>query len=276
MESETDGEGNVTRYGYDRTGNLVKKEYADGSVEEITYTPLGQLSVIKGEEGETLCLYDDGGRLISVQEPNGDTVRYTYDEYGNRLSMTYPDGKTAKYFYDDMNRLIKVKGADNRVTKYEYDELGRRVLTKGPKVDTSYEYDNVGNLVAQTSTGAYDVSLAYTYDKAGRITNEIRTENGTTLENSYIYDAIGQLKQWNDEHYSYDAVGNMLTKGNIKYTYNAGNQLVSDGVDTYTYDRNGNLTQKGDVRYTYNARNLLESYVLMNIPKAIPTTLSVC
>ena len=174
--------------------------------------------------------------------------------------MTYPDGKTAKYFYDDMNRLIKVKGADNRVTKYAYDELGRRILTKGPKVDASYEYDNVGNLVAQTSTGAYDVSLAYTYDKAGRITNESRTENGTTQENSYIYDAIGQLKQWNDEHYSYDAVGNMLTKGNIKYTYNAGNQLVSDGVDKYAYDRNGNLTQKGDVRYTYNARNLLESY----------------
>ena len=67
------------------------------------------------------------------------------------------------------------------------------------------------------------------------------------------------MTRWNGEHYTYDAVRNMLSKGNVKYSYNAGNQLVSDGVNTYTYDRNGSLIQKREVKYTYNAGNLLES-----------------
>lgn len=260
LASETDGEGNVTKYGYDRTGRLISREYADGSAEEIIFTPVGQLSVITDGNGTTVCLYDDGGKLICVREPDGSKVEYTYDEYGNRSGITYLDGKTAQYTYDDMNRLVKVKGTDGKVTKYTYDELGRRILTKGQEVSTAYEYDSVGNLVSQTSTGSLAVRFAYTYDKTGRITGESRTENGVTQESRYAYDAAGQLMQWNAEHYTYDAAGNMLTKGSIKYTYNEVNQLISDGVDKYSYDRNGNLTQKGDVQYTYNAKNLLESY----------------
>ena len=110
-------------------------------------------------EGDTLYQYDGASRLISVTQPNGETVSYTYDSHGNRASMTYPDGKTASYAYDDMNRLVSVKGVDGATTKYEYDALGRRIATDGAKEDTVYTYDEVGNLVSQTTTGAYDLAL---------------------------------------------------------------------------------------------------------------------
>ena len=192
--------------------------------------------------------------------------------------MTYPNGKTVKYTYDDMNRLIAVKGIDGATTKYEYDALGRRIATDGAKEDTVYAYDEVGNLVSQTTTGAYDLALEYAYDLSGRMTQESRTENGATLTSSYIYDALGQLTSFTrsdgqSETYTYDPVGNMTAKTqngvSTAMRYNAANQLIQSvsGTDrtTYTYDANGNLVRSenagGARSYAYNALNLLQSVI---------------
>ena len=204
-------------------------------------------------------------------------MNYTYDSHGNRATMTYPNGKTVKYTYDDMNRLVSVKGVDGATTKYEYDALGRRVSTDGAKEDTVYTYDEVGNLVSQTTTGAYDLALEYAYDLSGRMTQESRTENGATLTSSYIYDALGQLTSFTrsdgqSESYAYDPVGNMTAKTQngvqTAMRYNAANQLIQSvtGNDTtkYTYDANGNLVRSenagGARSYTYNALGLLAKF----------------
>ena len=60
-----------------------------------------------------------------------------------------------------MNRLVSVKGVDGKTTRYSYDALGRRIATEGAKETSSYTYDEVGNLVSQTTTGAYDLALSY-------------------------------------------------------------------------------------------------------------------
>ena len=153
--------------------------------------------------------------------------------------------------------------------RYGYNANGQRTETRTDKLTTEYAYDAAGNLVSQSTTGAYDLAFDYAYDKAGRITQESRTENGTTLTSEYAYDRLGQLTDFErsdgyTESYVYDPVGNMLskTRNGVKtdYTYNAANQLVSDGENKYTYDKNGNLVQKGNTKYTYNAQNLLESW----------------
>ena len=212
--------------------------------------------------------YDKRGYLSSVTEPDGDTVSYTYDTYGNRASMTYPDGETVKYTYDELNRLVKLSGLGESV-RYGYNAKGQRTETRTDKLTTEYAYDAAGNLVSQSTTGAYDLAFEYDYDKAGRITQESRTENGVTLTSEYAYDKLGQLTSFErsdgyTESYVYDPVGNMLskTRNGVKteYTYNAANQLVSDGENKYTYDKNGNLVQKGSTKYTYNAQDLLESW----------------
>ena len=191
--------------------------------------------------------------------------------------MTYPNGKTVKYTYDDMNRLIAIKGIDGATTKYTYDALGRRISTDGVKEDTVYAYDEVGNLVSQTTTGAYDLALEYAYDLSGRMTSESRTENGATLTSSYIYDALGQLTGFTrsdgqSETYTYDPVGNMTAKTrngvSTAMRYNAANQLIQSvtGNDTtkYTYDANGNLVRSenagGARSYAYNALGLLSQF----------------
>ena len=277
LETVTDAEGHVTRYTYDRTGNVLTADYAGEQTETNTYNELGLLTTVTTAEGDTLYQYDDASRLISVTQPNGETVSYTYDSHGNRATMTYPNGKTVKYTYDDMNRLIAVKGIDGATTKYSYDALGRRIATDGVKEDTVYAYDEVGNLVSQTTTGAYDLALEYAYDLSGRMTQESRTENGATLESVFTYDPLGQLTSFTrsdgqSETYTYDPVGNMTAKTqngvSTAMRYNAANQLISSvsGTDktTYTYDANGNLVRSenagGARSYAYNALNLLESF----------------
>ena len=75
--------------------------------------------------------------------------------------------------------------------------------------------------------------IDYTYDNAGKLIKEVVTENGkVTLTASY----------------SYDAVGNRLTKteNNIttNYTYDKNNRLLKEGNISYTYDNAGNLIKK--------------------------------
>lgn len=119
---------------------------------------------------------------------------------------------------------------------------------------TEYGYDAVGNLVRQSNQ---QVDLAYRYDLNGRMTEESRTEGGTTVRTGYKYDKAGQLTSFrrSDGHaeaYAYDPVGNMVEKTlngtKIAMTYDAANELKtmesSQGKLTYAYDLKGNLTRK--------------------------------
>ena len=54
---------------------------------------------------------------------------------------------------------------------------------------TEYGYDAVGNLVRQANE---NVTLAYRYDLNNRMTEEARTEGGTTLRSGFAYDKAGQ------------------------------------------------------------------------------------
>ena len=191
--------------------------------------------------------------------------------------MTYPDGQTVSYGYDAMDRLVSVKEPDGKTTKYEYDALGRRIATEGANEQTSYAYDEVGNLVSQTSTGAYELALEYAYDLAGRMTQESCTDNGTTVTSKFAYDALRQLVKTvypdgSESASTYDNSGNVISAtdaagGKAEAAYDGRGRLTATtdelGNETaYEYDLNGNLVAQvlatGDeIRYTYDSRNRL-------------------
>ena len=153
---------------------------------------------------------------------------------------------------------------------------------------TAYSYDSVGNLLTQATSGTSDIAFGYSYNKNGYITGEVRTENGQTTENTYAYDALGQLTSFLQstgygEQYAYDKAGNMTEKvltgtdgieTALKMSYNKGNQLTTmvNGKDkiAYTYDKNGSMVTKvltsqayGKLTdaYAYNALDQLTEYV---------------
>ena len=181
---------------------------------------------------------------------------------------------------------------DGDITRYAYDAAGWRIETASGTLTTSYRYDSVGNLLEQVTSGASEIAFAYSYNKNGYITGEVRKENGTTTTSTYAYDALGQLTSFLQstgygEQYTYDKAGNMAEKVitpahadseeaqtvTLKMSYNKGNQLTAmvNGKDkiAYTYDKNGSMVTKvltsqayGKLTdaYAYNALDQLTEY----------------
>ena len=66
--------------------------------------------------------------------------------------------------------------------------------------------------------------------------------------------------------YAYDAAGNRTAmtstvSGAIAYTYDAANRLLAAGSETATWDANGNMLTRGSRAYTYDAANRLTQVV---------------
>ena len=288
LSSVTKADGAVMTFEYDKTGALTRQNVGDDQSVTSSYNEIGKLTEVSSEAGTIRYQYNEQGFLISVENVNGDVVSYTYDAYGNKTSMTYPDGRTVSYTYDAMNRMVGVVGLDGETTSYVYDAVGRRIQTVSGNMTTRYAYDSVGNLTEQATSGASDIAFRYSYDRNGYITGEKRTENGTETENSYAYNALGELTSFLQstgygESYAYDKAGNMLEKAitgtdgqnvTLKMAYNAANQLtgMTNGQSkiAYSSDKNGSLIQKtltsktyGKLtdRYAHDALDQLTSYV---------------
>jgi RHS repeat-associated protein len=163
--------------------------------------------------------------------------------------MVYPNGTRASYTYDSLNRLTSLtnrKSDGSVISAYTY--------TLGP----------VGNRVQVVENSGRTV--AYTYDAVYRLTEE------------RITDAVAGNRTID---YSYDAVGNRLTKtdngATTTYTYDGNDRLLStsDGT-TYSYDSGGNMTGRTRASgeqdtYQYDSENRLVA-VTTTLPSAGITT----
>ncbi|MEM6314747.1 MAG: hypothetical protein AAF743_11700, partial [Planctomycetota bacterium] len=124
---------------------------------------------------------------------------------------------------------------------YTYDPANRVVTATTPQGTWTYGYDPAGQLTSadfdSTDPAVDDVSLIYTYDRAG---NRIAVERNDALT-AYLADATD----------AYTEVGG------VALTYDADGNLLFDGTNTYGYDALGRLTSvdgpAGLVTYTYNA-----------------------
>ena len=117
----------------------------------------------------------------------------------------------------------------------------------------------------------------YTLDENGRRTQVDETIDGVQRSVSYQYDVTGKLLaetilqagQRNSMAYTYDAMGNRLTKVangiTTHYSYNSNDQLISettaDVTTSYAWDNNGNLIKKtspeGEISYSWSSSNKL-------------------
>ncbi len=103
-------------------------------------------------------------------------------------------------------------------------------------------------------------SFTYTLDATGNRT-QMADLSGT---HTYQYDALYRLTQVTypgpqTDTYTFDAVGNRLTKNATAYTYDNADQMLTAGGVSYGYDSNGNLTSRGTDTFAYDHENRLAS-----------------
>ena len=276
---ETDCNGNVYQYGYDKNNRLTKIIKPDNSFKTYCYD----------------IQYDKKNKIVKNQvtetDENGKVIQYNYNSIGHLLSeynvtdskkilsyeYAYKDGKDIVQTYSDVNNSSKTVTA--------YDSLGRKISSEVIDNDgntlskQTYEYEVLPTekqfKTTTTIIGDNDSenvkNIQYT-DQYGNVVKEetVYNDNGTekTATTEYTYDYLGNVKTvrepraadegWSATQYSaqynYDVDGNVIKETdingkNIINTYDGVGNLISvkdknGNITTNTYDNLGRLLKE--------------------------------
>jgi len=286
----------TTQYTYNLDRQLTLVTRPDGQTLQLGYEPTGgRLSTLTLPGSQTIAYayHPTTGNLSTITAP-GSTLSYAYD--GSLLTTTTWTGTVAgsvSRTYDNNFRITSqsVNGGNTISFGYDNDSLltsaGSLLITRHPShglitgttLDTitdTRSYSTFGELSSYTAnvSGSPALSVTYTRDKLGRITQKVETLSGVTDTFDYAYDLAGRLKEVKKNGtvtatYNYDTNGNRLSlvtpTGTTTGTYDAQDRLTQYGTTTYAYTPNGELTSSTvggqTTTYTYDVLGNLRSVV---------------
>lgn len=187
----TDAEGKVTFHGLDAFGRVVLVEEEVGA-----------------QRIETHRRYDRLGRLIEIEDPDGNLTRFEYDSLGRLRFVHDPNAGTRETRYYPAGLIREQIDAKQQRMVANYDDLGRVTSELYYAAGSSqasetviYEYDSSpsgsflvlpGQLYKIESNEGW---IKYSYDRFGRIAKERRqiAKTGKTYTYFYGHDAVGKL-----------------------------------------------------------------------------------
>lgn len=123
--SQTDSEGNTTRFYYDEANRLVKQEEPR----------------IDAGLPTTLFKYNAFDQIVEKTDPEGYVTKFQYNILGKPVHIEYPDGTEERYVYDLEGRLSKQISRTHMTYEFEYDAFSN--------LTTKRERDSQGTLVKE-------------------------------------------------------------------------------------------------------------------------------
>ena len=280
VTKHTDFNGKATGYTYNTSQQLAALNYPDKRAISYSYDTLGNVAKVSDSlTGDLDYTYDQLGRITQVSSPLGQ-LSYEWDGNGNKVSQQVNTQGSFSYGYDALNRLTSITAIDGSITSFEYDKVGNRTqINRSNGTQSVMTYNKANQLTSITHQKGSKVlaKFEYTLDENGRRTQVDETIDGVQRSVSYQYDVTGKLLaetilqagQRNSMAYTYDAMGNRLTKVangiTTHYSYNSNDQLISettaDVTTSYAWDNNGNLIKKtspeGEISYSWSSSNKL-------------------
>ncbi len=250
----TDFNGRTTAYAYDALNRLTQRTPDAASDEPpvtFTYTATDRRADMTDASGVTAYAYDLRDRLTQkTWTPAGQafnlSLAYTYDAAGNVASIrsASPNGADVGYEYDGLSRLVTANDARLGRTTFSYDAVGNLngyVYPNG--VLTTNQFDRLHRVTGVASVNdqlALINRYNYTLNASGKrlaVEEPGRRRVDYTYDNLYrlTREAITGAQGTLGVNYSYDAVGNRLTRDTQPYGYDD-----NDRVGGATYDANGN------------------------------------
>jgi RHS repeat-associated protein len=229
-------------YQYDQThdAKLIAINLPNGSKQEIEYDNLGRIKKLKlgndllSHQFSYLSNGDHTTNLIS-------NVQYAY----NGITR-----ENHKYAYDKCNNITRITENGNLLVRYSYDSLNRLVREDNKRLNFTkkYAYDSNGNITLKRTflftideTNEEGVLISYGYKDTGWKDQLIRYNNET-----FTYDAIGNPTVYRDKSLQWANGRELKVYNGISFEYSASGIRKSktvNGVKTYYYT-NGNKIVK--------------------------------
>ena len=260
-----DRAGNTFRYSYDALGRILSKTYPDNTQDIYTYDAVGQMLSAINKDATVKFTYDAAGRVLS-ETLNGKTTGYGYDVAAGIRTITYPSGMKVVEQLNARDLISSILQNGEEIVSMQYNLAGQKTAqTFANGITTSYKYNQNGWL-SQISDNKQVMSLKMRYDANGIIIQREDVLHSDRTEN-YGYDAIGQLTSFRrgttiENKYQYDLLGNR-----VKVQENGvATNYVSNNVNAYTsitgglnftpqYDDNGYMLNDDKHTYTYDWNN---------------------
>ena len=137
--SETDHNGNVTTYTYDKLYRIKEVRVNSALKESYTYDKVGNI-LTKTIDGQTTTFTYDAAHQLETRVVTAGTTNYEYDVAGRLTQKSGPDGITT-YSYTEEDRLASVELPGGKTIEYEYDAAGRLVSRDDGTDDVDYLLD---------------------------------------------------------------------------------------------------------------------------------------
>lgn len=237
----------TTSFSYDAKGNLILQQaivMADG-------IPLREYKVLRA--------YTNRGLLESETEyPSGKKTSYVYNQMGRLIQKQKPDGISLHYTYDALSRLkemISTDGSVHYIYSYDlHDNLTHIHDLVHQTAQTRY-YDLFDRLIQEDLSPG--ITIYYNYDRLDRLTQMVLPDGSSVVYHYDIlnlkkverFDPFGQLVYACD-YPEYDLASNLLKTtcpaGDIHYSYDLKRRLTGIKASGWQsqiteFDRVGNL-----------------------------------
>ncbi|WP_448654328.1 RNase A-like domain-containing protein [Pseudomonas fluorescens] len=269
----------VWKYERNDQGDVTRQTDPDGHVTDYTYNKHGQLvGVWYPDNGCHRLVWNERGQLVEEQLPDGGVKRYRYDDVGRQVAREDEHGALTQYQWDSVGRLIRVVLPGDAVREFSYNPYGK-ITSERDELGhvTRYEYADGLHLISRR-LNADGTQVRYRYDNTRLLLTEIENEVGETYQLDYHPNGLIQQEIGFDGQrtaYVYDLNGNLLEKTEhgddgsqlvTRYERDASGRLVrktlpDSNVVDYAYDRQGNLLSVDDghwaLAYEYDSQNRL-------------------
>jgi RHS repeat-associated protein len=171
--------GRTTTNGYDALNRLISIGYSDAGTPDVAYAydaDGNRVSMIDGT-GSTTYVRDELGRMTSVLSPGSSSVGYRYDRDANRTKVIYPDATAVTYTFNKADQLASLADWAARTVGYTYTADGQMLTATYPDASVAtYDYDNAGRLADLSAIGSGGGSIDryhYTYDAVGNVLSRV-------------------------------------------------------------------------------------------------------
>ncbi|GLY75710.1 hypothetical protein Airi01_039770 [Actinoallomurus iriomotensis] len=223
--------GQVTRYSHDPLGNVVEQRCGD-DVSSFGYDRAGRMVRAVNADADVRFQRDGLGR-VTAEVCNGEELSSEYDASGLRVRRHTPSGVESVWRYDPAGRPVSLQMADHALS-FAYDASGReirRLIGDVAVLDQRWDGDN--RLRSQTLWG--NLGRRGTPAPAYRAEPESAGQIRPLEHRSYEYGATGRIVGIEDQAF-----------GARRFTLDASGRVTkitaSEWAELYSYDSAQNLT----------------------------------